>query len=162
MISKFGFIAGFIKQAEKIRPRVEVVIKDKSGRILLGEAAGDYGKFYKFPGGGIEQGESTIEAGKRETQEETGKNIGNIKPLPVEPMLLINPNNPQQGSKTYYVQGDLRGGRRSKLYGADEDIIKRLQFFDPYTAARLMLMQQIGTPFEEAAKRRADAIRKAT
>lgn len=52
-------------QREAVR---EVIIKENKIAMVKSEKEG----FYKFPGGGINQGESHIEALMRETREETG------------------------------------------------------------------------------------------
>ena len=48
-----------------------VIIKDKKIALVKSKTEG----FYKFPGGGIEQGESHFDTLIRETQEETGLHI---------------------------------------------------------------------------------------
>jgi len=149
------------KKAQSIRPRVEVIVKDKLGRILLGEALGDYGKFFTLPGGGIEEGETLLEAAKRETQEETGKNVGNLKKIPVKPTNLLHPQDPSRGSSTQYVLAEIRGGRRPRIFGADDDVKENLQFYNPTLASRLVLQHLKNTPYEEVSRKRRAAILKA-
>jgi len=63
------------RKQTKDRPRigVAVLIVDGDGRLLLGRRAKEpnYGKWV-IPGGGIEHGESWLEAARREIDEETG------------------------------------------------------------------------------------------
>lgn len=55
------------------REAMRAIIIDESGRLALVESLRD--GYYKFPGGGIERGESHADALIRETLEETGLSI---------------------------------------------------------------------------------------
>ena len=63
------------------RPKVGIgVIVVKDGKILLGKRKNSHGDgAWSFPGGHLEFGESWEECAKRETTEETGINIKNIR-----------------------------------------------------------------------------------
>ncbi|HUT22050.1 MAG TPA: NUDIX hydrolase [Candidatus Bipolaricaulota bacterium] len=63
------------------RPKVGVgVIIIKDDKVLLGKRKGALGQCtWCFPGGHLEYGESWQECAKRETMEETGINIKNIR-----------------------------------------------------------------------------------
>jgi len=63
------------------RPKVGIgVIVVKDGKILLGKRKNSHGDgAWSFPGGHLEFGESWEECAKRETMEETGINIKNIR-----------------------------------------------------------------------------------
>ena len=63
------------------RPKVGIgVIVIKDGKILLGKRKNSHGDgAWSFPGGHLEFGESWEECAKRETMEETGINIKNIR-----------------------------------------------------------------------------------
>jgi len=66
-------------EREKIKACVGVMIF-KDGKVLMGERKGSHGSGeYSFPGGHLEFGESFEECVKRETFEETGVKIKNIK-----------------------------------------------------------------------------------
>lgn len=60
-----------------LRPTVKAIVIDNENNIALLKARGHY----LFPGGGIETGESTVDALRRELMEEIGCNIDNIKEL---------------------------------------------------------------------------------
>lgn len=63
------------------RPKVGVgVIVIKGGKILLGKRKNSHGSgHWSFPGGHLEFGESWVECAVRETMEETGLTIKNIR-----------------------------------------------------------------------------------
>jgi 8-oxo-dGTP diphosphatase len=61
---------------------VGVVLKDGSGRVLLGRRKGSHGKGeWSLPGGHVELGESMLVACSREVKEETGIDIYGISPV---------------------------------------------------------------------------------
>jgi 8-oxo-dGTP diphosphatase len=65
------------------RPKVGVgVMVLKEGKVLLGKRKGSHGTGeYAWPGGHLEFGESIEECAKRETLEETGMQIDNVRYL---------------------------------------------------------------------------------
>ena len=60
-----------------LRPTVKAIVVDNENNIALLKARGHY----LLPGGGIETGESAIDALRRELIEEIGCNVDNIKEL---------------------------------------------------------------------------------
>jgi 8-oxo-dGTP diphosphatase len=66
---------------EDPRPRTGIgVMVIKEGKVLLGKRKGSHGGGeYAFPGGHLEHMESFAECGQRETQEEAGIEIENIR-----------------------------------------------------------------------------------
>lgn len=77
------YIDLLVEQEHKktIRDRVEVFVF-RDGKVLSGKV----GNRLIFPGGGIDEGENIKQAGRRETVEETGVYIQNLK--------ILNPNDP--------------------------------------------------------------------
>lgn len=70
-----------MKQAIKIGCEI-LVIKD--GKVLLGKRKNTYGEgSWGLPGGHLEYGEKLVEAAKRELEEETGINDGNLDLLAI-------------------------------------------------------------------------------
>lgn len=69
------------KQLEVLRPKVGVgVMIFKDGKILLGERCGSHGENeYAFPGGHLEYLESFEACARRETMEECGIEIENVR-----------------------------------------------------------------------------------
>lgn len=58
---------------ERYRPKVQALLYTPDGKILASKSqAGHTGNNYKFPGGGIEEGESLDDATKKELLEEAG------------------------------------------------------------------------------------------
>lgn len=69
------------QQVDELRPRVGtgiMILKD--GKVLLGKRKNKHGAGeYAFTGGKLEQGESIVECAKRETREEAGIEIDNVR-----------------------------------------------------------------------------------
>ena len=97
------------------RERVEVLLRNKLGKILMGRKPTSGG--WIFPGGGIDEGETPVEAARREVQEETGKNVRNLKQISNKPF-VYTASNGYTPSTTHFI-GELASGRRSKIYGID-------------------------------------------
>jgi 8-oxo-dGTP diphosphatase len=55
-----------------IRIRVACAVVDGEGRVLLVRHAKSGRDYWLLPGGGVEEGETIVEAGRREVREETG------------------------------------------------------------------------------------------
>lgn len=68
---------------------VSVLIQDETGRVLL-QRRGDDG-LWGVVGGGLEPGESFLEAAHRELLEETGLECPHLAPLPLEEALVSGP-----------------------------------------------------------------------
>lgn len=116
------------------RSRVEVyIIKDN--RILIGSGKSRAGDTYvTIPGGGIDEGESIEDAAYRETLEEVGVQIKNIKSIYKASVHQWNPSDtlPAKwgwvtkhplGSITYYRMAEFDEYNDS-LYGTEPDMYK--------------------------------------
>ena len=56
---------------KKYRPNVGIVVFRSDGKVLLCERVEDYPKRWQFPQGGIDDGETPLQAAVRELREET-------------------------------------------------------------------------------------------
>lgn len=70
-----------MKNSKEQKPRVGIgVMILKDGKVLLGKRKGSHGKGeYSFPGGHLEHLESFEDCAKRETKEECGIEIKNVR-----------------------------------------------------------------------------------
>lgn len=76
----------------KIRVGVGIMIF-KDGKVLMGRRKGSHGAGeYAFPGGHLDFGESFEDCAKRETLEEAGIHIKNVKFLAVENVTAYEPH----------------------------------------------------------------------
>lgn len=67
--------------SEVFRPNAGIVVFNKDGKVLLCERSDEKGA-WQFPQGGIERGETPLQAAKRELNEETSlKNVVPVKTL---------------------------------------------------------------------------------
>jgi 8-oxo-dGTP pyrophosphatase MutT (NUDIX family) len=129
------------------RQRVEVLIFNKENQILL-TTIPPYGElkepYHGFPGGGIEPNEDIIESIKRETLEEVGLDISNIKKINIKPFIMewsdqirkLKKTN-HKGSITNYYKADLVKENK-KLYNKEDDAVE-YQFVDIQTAKDLII-----------------------
>ncbi len=78
---------------ENTKPKVGIgVLIIKDGKVLLGKRKGSHGEGdYAFPGGHLEHGESFEQCAKRETMEECGIEIKNVRFLLVANILEFMP-----------------------------------------------------------------------
>lgn len=121
------------------RPRVEVVIMDKDGKVFTGKNP-RWGH-WSLPGGGIDEGESPLEAAKREAAEESGLNIRPIRVLNKKPSIFLwaQPKNGYIGSATTFVLAKPIGGKTPKALGADNDVMLETAFRDKSEAEKMFI-----------------------
>jgi 8-oxo-dGTP pyrophosphatase MutT (NUDIX family) len=116
---------------EKLRRRVEVFIIDKNDKILAGKSKDGVPI---FPGGGIDKGETINQAANRESMEEVGLSIKNIKGVGVSPKNILwgdklkrwmNDSRDRNfdGSRTYYRIANV-DKKDSSILGKDGDEMK--------------------------------------
>ncbi len=79
-------IAGWVRRLhgelapETVRPTVRVLLVDPDDRVLLMRASVNGSTFWFPPGGGVEPGETMLEAARRELREETGLIVEDVGP----------------------------------------------------------------------------------
>jgi hypothetical protein len=124
--------AAYKLAALKYRQRVEVFIVDDKNRVLAGRHP--EGNVI-FPGGGVEDKEELLAAGKREALEEVGRRVKRVRkltdPVRVEwsPEMKKDDGNGAEfvGSETIYLVGR-DAGRDVYLHGADDGFKMRARF----------------------------------
>lgn len=131
------------------RSAVRAVIR-QGGRLALVKCAKE--GYYKFPGGGIEPGETQLDALVRETREETGLHI---IPESVRPLGMVHEvrrglyDDEIFDQRSYYYLADVRDERSAlELDGYEAELGYALTFENPQAAweANLRLAaQQEGT-----------------
>ncbi len=141
-------------QSKTGKERVEVIIKNRLGEILIGRNP-RHGA-YVFPGGGVDKNETILEAAKREVQEETGKNISNISRLGKD-FVYRTPKG--EVSSTSFCTGTLQGGPKSKNFGADNDILKDIKFRSKKEVIKL-LKSVVRKGYESPAENRIKMLNK--
>lgn len=111
---------------------VRVFVVDKENRVLMvkhrQEEHGEIDEFWVIPGGGVEVGEYTTEAGVREVKEETGLDIK------INKLLWTVEEKFQGGVKhTNYFLGEIVGGELTlgidPEFHADSQVLKDVRFF---------------------------------
>lgn len=106
----------------KLRRKAEIIIR-KGNKYLICLPTQDK-PFHAFPGGGIDEGETPIEAAQREALEEVGVQVTNARLLPFERVFVSidNSNRVQKwdGGHSYYIAGDFDKINISKL-GSEGD-----------------------------------------
>jgi 8-oxo-dGTP pyrophosphatase MutT (NUDIX family) len=133
LTTSHAFLSGFMKQAEKVRKRVEVLLHNKDGRVLVGQKY--FGKpdpVWVFPGGGIDKGETPEAAGAREAFEEVGRSSSKIKKIDVPTTSLkkkksLDYQHKFDRSLTTFVSG-LANLQSKDLLGKGGDLLKNPKF----------------------------------
>lgn len=117
-----------------------LVTKKHNGKIMIGlsrqqrspfvEREGTDEYFYEFVGGMVEDGESFEEAAKRETLEETGVDIQNMRLIHIEEPTLATKAAEEYGD--FYLCEIAEGTKINCLKLDEQEDIDRLQWFDLY------------------------------
>jgi len=106
---------------------VRVVIPDEEGRILMVKQHHEERDIWMVPGGGIEEGENSIEAAIREAKEETGLDIEVIGVA-----WHIEEVSPERGQRfVNYMIGKVVGGELGLGYDpelGDAQVLREVKF----------------------------------
>ncbi len=113
----------YMKAAADYRKRVDVFILDEKNRVLAGKHP--KGSVI-FPGGGVEEKEQLLAAGKREALEEVGRRIKGLRKV-TGPIRQKLPVKGYKGTETTFLVGK-DGGRDTYLHGADDGFKMRASF----------------------------------
>lgn len=122
-----------------LRKRVEVIIQDANGNLMLGRHP--KGGAWLFPGGGIDEGEDALQAAKREAAEEVGLQIEPLRLIgdPFKSLALANATkHTQSGSLTQYVLAKKISDELAANYGADKDKLLEIGFRPKQTTIDLL------------------------
>lgn len=129
-----------IAEQLRIRPRVEVFLYDREGRVLASKSQdshdqkGGSDKTWKFPGGGVEDNASINETARREALEEAGVKIRGVHEIDQPPVYTEWPGHFKEwakktkgrsfdGQQTHFRAGRM-AGRDNSLLGHDNDSLK--------------------------------------
>jgi 8-oxo-dGTP diphosphatase len=87
------------------------VLLERGGFVLMGKRKGSHGAgTWSFPGGHVDFGDEPEESARREVMEETGLEIGSLRPY--KPLPWANTHFPEEGKQyiTLYFVGEFVGG----------------------------------------------------
>lgn len=143
--------------APKLRQRVEVIIKDDEGRVLMGmnPRRGNY----QFPGGGIDGG-SVDTAARREAEEEAGVRLTGVAPLGRRPDAVKDPKYKEgyDGWNTHWRTAGFAGFKSDRL-GKDGDAMGSLKFYHPSDAIARLKSQKGGLKSDKIAPTRVEILK---
>lgn len=111
---------------DDLRPKVGVgVMVIKDGKVLLGKRLASHGAGeYSFPGGHLEYLEKVEDCAKRETLEETGMEIENIR-------LLCVTNSAKYPPKHYVNVGVIADWKSGEPNILEPEKLERWDWYDP-------------------------------
>jgi ADP-ribose pyrophosphatase YjhB (NUDIX family) len=118
-------MVSFFYKYKKLRVRVAALLKNAAGEILLVKQRKNKKDYWLLPGGGIEFGESAVDALARELKEEINVEIEN----PI--FLLLNENIDPKGQK-HLIQlifgANIKKGMEPSISQKEENILE-LKYF---------------------------------
>jgi 8-oxo-dGTP pyrophosphatase MutT (NUDIX family) len=125
-----------LESGPNLRHRVELVVVDNKGHILLGR--NPRRGSHQFPGGGIDGG-SVNAAAKREAEEEAGIAVGRVRGVGRRPDIHLSPDIKPgyDGTKTFWRTAP-HAGKNTERLGADNDAMTELKFHHPSAALALI------------------------
>lgn len=95
------------QKKSQIRVGVAAIVYNDQGEILIGLRTSAHGHgTWGFPGGHQDMGESPEDCARREAMEETGIEIGNLKPLGFTSDIF----SPEKHYVTLFIEADHTGG----------------------------------------------------
>lgn len=141
-----AILDGMLKSGKVTRSRVDIFIYDDKGRVLA-EPRMSKG-YVKFPGGGVESGQSVASAARQEALEEVGLEVYRPHGLGISPMTgkwwddIPERKDPQTG-ETYthyknYVRAAKVKRKNSDILGSEGDALEKARFIDPSTLERFL------------------------
>ena len=128
-------------QSGKYRERAEIMIW-RNGKVLMTVNASPGGTWYGLPGGGIDEGETPIQAGIREALEEVGIKVRDAQDtfeIGIKegvPRAIADNTIMYKPSKTYLIRGTYDGTDTSRL-GIEGDSMN-FKFVTPREFAQTM------------------------
>lgn len=135
-------------------PSVTIVIRDPSGRVLLGRHAN--GGAWLLPGGAIEPEETPADAAVREAWEETGLHVRLEHLVGVfgGPHCTVEYGN---GDRTSYLMVVFEGRPVGGELRADGEEMLELEYFEVEAARRLPIARWVPEVLEAIARDRREA-----
>ena len=82
----------FLREGKARRIRVEVIALSNNNTILAGRLGEELGGHWDLPGGGIDEGETVVQAGLREMAEEAGWDVSDVHELPGDNRFIYRGN----------------------------------------------------------------------
>ena len=143
------------------RPRVETLVTDSKGHILVGhDRRNIFSDAPVFPGGGVDPKDARKlgRAAQREVLEEAGMDVGGIKQIKMKPHVTPWGQSKQdhfqyrkglryKGEQTHFFRGKA-GKQNLSEYGADRDQLRNLRFL-PRDQVRKMLHTSIREAYDD-------------
>lgn len=132
-----------------------LIVKRANGKLMVGlskqqrspfidrDDIDEY--FYEFVGGMVEDGESTLEAAKRETAEETGVNIRNLNIIHIETPTLASKSSAEYGD--FYLCEIQDDTQIDDLSLDEQENISRMEWFDLYGIDLEKMQIPLGTKY---------------
>ncbi len=127
------------------KPSIATIVKSQDNLVFIKQFRSTTGEFYiEIPGGLIEDGESILEAAKREVLEETGLIVSNLKLLTHAPNLL----DPSKSDEDYqYAIGEVKEVGLQKLDKMEIIMDELIYLKENEVYERLLNTLKEGTPF---------------
>ena len=145
-----------IRDKKKFRPNVAIIVMDSRGRILVGkrrqEGRASQVGAWQLPQGGINKGESPLEAMYRELAEETGLTkvsvVQNAGPFKYQfPLWALKPGNKWTGQEQIWFLTHIKNSR--------DKVVKESEEFTEFKWVKPSWMVQRAISFKRPVYRKA-------